>query len=1007
MATAQPTVEKKRKREKEERASGAQKAKRVKSSAKKDADEPKENGAGERASAVANSSLVNGNDASMVDAQPVIVHQAPSLQKSHKKSKKSKRSPVSAWYTSQATGGRFLSADPVFSKDEKYIILAAPRTIHIYSAATSLLVRTLPIDGEGSISAYALSKSNADNVYVATSSGLIFLWDWVRGQQLQQWQTGSQIYGLVTATSESFQGEVVYTQERGSHSTITARLLHQGDKASESILLYKGKNMRPLQSFTVLAGGRVVVATASDTLIVGNVERPAISVLKDMTFTWREIKATESITCFDVQMRHQLPVQPTKAQRKALAQGTKQHVDIAIGCGDGAIYVYNDLLNQLIAAERPTKDSKSSALPTPRILHWHREPVGTLKWSLDGKYILSGGRETVLLLWQLDTGKRQELPHLTSAIENLTISPTGSSYAVQLADNSVIVLSTSELNAKTNIAGIQSRVLIPDETDTADHQAATSAKQKDAPTSVDAFSQVPCVINPLRPIQLLLAVPASQSRIEANQRSLAAPYLQAFDISSAHHVYRQALTRNNATIVNVGPNATKLIEPNVTHLQVSHDGKWLTTVEEWLPPKSDVEHLAADEQMAREEQSLRREIYLKFWAWNEEKEQWMLETRIDAPHVSPDGVLPGRLLDLIAEPNRVGFATVGEDGSVRMWKPKTRLRDGTVVRGSNAEGLVIWSSRFVVELEQGIDALDAEVDARTTSTTLAARLAFSSDGSVLTVAQERSHNGGQGLIHFIDTATGEIRQSRAGLYDGGLISLGFLDRYLIILSNDLTVWDIVDDELSYSISLSLPSITLAQRSAVAHLAVNLTDNTFAISLPDQVDGHGLRSKVFVFDPAQPQPIYSNRLPHIVTALLPAHRAKGYIALDAAAEIRIIGPRAAAAIPLIQPTAAPEQSLATVADEEAAEPAEAAGDDQDAGVEEAVADAAAAGDVPEEMAIDDADDDANPVVRPEQLAEIFDVGPSFALPPVKELFDAVVGLYARKPGHGGGRGFVTS
>ncbi|KAJ9649506.1 NET1-associated nuclear protein 1 [Coniosporium tulheliwenetii] len=953
MATAQPTVEKKRKREKEERASGAQKAKRVKSSAKKDADEPKENGAGERASAVANSSLVNGNDASM------------------------------------ATGGRFLSADPVFSKDEKYIILAAPRTIHIYSAATSLLVRTLPIDGEGSISAYALSKSNADNVYVATSSGLIFLWDWVRGQQLQQWQTGSQIYGLVTATSESFQGEVVYTQERGSHSTITARLLHQGDKASESILLYKGKNMRPLQSFTVLAGGRVVVATASDTLIVGNVERPAISVLKDMTFTWREIKATESITCFDVQMRHQLPVQPTKAQRKALAQGTKQHVDIAIGCGDGAIYVYNDLLNQLIAAERPTKDSKAQPY------RHHAFFIGT------------ENQETVLLLWQLDTGKRQELPHLTSAIENLTISPTGSSYAVQLADNSVIVLSTSELNAKTNIAGIQSRVLIPDETDTADHQAATSAKQKDAPTSVDAFSQVPCVINPLRPIQLLLAVPASQSRIEANQKSLAAPYLQAFDISSAHHVYRQALTRNNATIVNVGPNATKLIEPNVTHLQVSHDGKWLATVEEWLPPKSDVEHLAADEQMAREEQSLRREIYLKFWAWNEEKEQWMLETRIDAPHVSPDGVLPGRLLDLIAEPNRVGFATVGEDGSVRMWKPKTRLRDGTVVRGSNAEGLVIWSSRFVVELEQGIDALDAEVDARTTSTTLAARLAFSSDGSVLTVAQERSHNGGRGLIHFIDTATGEIRQSRAGLYDGGLISLGFLDRYLIILSNDLTVWDIVDDELSYSISLSLPSITLAQRSAVAHLAVNLTDNTFAISLPDQVDGHGLRSKVFVFDPAQPQPIYSNRLPHIVTALLPAHRAKGYIALDAAAEIRIIGPRAAAAIPLIQPTAAPEQSLATVADEEAAEPAEAAGDDQDAGVEEAVADAAAAGDVPEEMAIDDAGDDANPVVRPEQLAEIFDVGPSFALPPVKELFDAVVGLYARKPGHGGGRGFVTS
>lgn len=616
---------------------------------------------------------------------------------------------------------------------------------------------------------------------------------------------------------------------------------------------------------------------------------------------------------------------------------------------------------------------------------------------------MSGGRETVLLLWQLDTGKRQELPHLTSAIDNLTISPTGSSYAVQLADNSVIVLSTSELNAKTNIAGIQSRVQFLDEAGMPHPQATASAKLRDAPTPVDAFSTVPCAINPLRPTQLLLAVPASQSRTDANQKFLAAPYLQAFDVSSAHHVYRQAVTRNNATIVNVSPNATKLVEPNVTHLQVSHDGRWLATVEEWLPPKSDVEHLAADAQMVHEEQSLRREIYLKFWAWNEEKEQWMLETRIDAPHVSPDGVLPGRILDLVAEPSRVGFATVGEDGSVRMWKPKTRLRDGTVVRGSNAEGLVIWSSRFVVELEQGTDALDADVDAPTASTMLAARLAFSSDGSVLAVAQERSHNDSQGLVHLVDTATGEIRQSRAGLYDGGLIALGFLDRCLVVLSDDLTVWDIVDDELSYSVSLSLPSLTAAQKSAVTHLAINPTDITFAVSLPNEAHGHALRSKVLVFDPKDPQPIYSDRLPNVVTALLPAHSAKGYIALDAAAEIRIIGPRAAAAIPLIQPTAAPEQSLASVADEEAVEPEEAAGDDEDVDIEEATNTAA----VPDEMAIDDADDDANPVVRPEQLAEIFDVGPSFALPPVKELFDAVVGLYARKPGQGGGRGVVAS
>jgi NET1-associated nuclear protein 1 (U3 small nucleolar RNA-associated protein 17) len=43
-----------------------------------------------------------------------------------------------------------------------------------------------------------------------------------------------------------------------------------------------------------------------------------------------------------------------------------------------------------------------------------------------------------------------------------------------------------------------------------------------------------------------------------------------------------------------------------------------------------------------------------------------------------------------------------------------------------------------------------------------------------------------------------------------------------------------------------------------------------------------------------------------------------------------------------------------------------------------------------------DDGDKPVVRPQQLAEIFDVAPSFALPTVQELFHAVARLYAQKP-----------
>jgi hypothetical protein len=46
--------------------------------------------------------------------------------------------------------------------------------------------------------------------------------------------------------------------------------------------------------------------------------------------------------------------------------------------------------------------------------------------------------------------------------------------------------------------------------------------------------------------------------------------------------------------------------------------------------------------------------------------------------------------------------------------------------------------------------------------------------------------------------------------------------------------------------------------------------------------------------------------------------------------------------------------------------------------------------------DEGDDEQLPVVRQDQLTKIFDVGPAYALPPVRELFEAVARLFSKKP-----------
>jgi NET1-associated nuclear protein 1 (U3 small nucleolar RNA-associated protein 17) len=48
---------------------------------------------------------------------------------------------------------------------------------------------------------------------------------------------------------------------------------------------------------------------------------------------------------------------------------------------------------------------------------------------------------------------------MSATIQNVVVSPSGTSYGVQLADNSTMVLSVAELKPTANIAGIQSCVL--------------------------------------------------------------------------------------------------------------------------------------------------------------------------------------------------------------------------------------------------------------------------------------------------------------------------------------------------------------------------------------------------------------------------------------------------------------------------------------------------------------------------------------------------------------------
>ena len=341
-----------------------------------------------------------------------------------------------------------------------------------------------------------------------------------------------------------------------------------------------------------------------------------------------------------------------------------------------------------------TLSKQSSGLQMVSVLH---VPIFGLL-TFVGNYVISGGQETTLVLWQLETAKRQHLPHLGAAIESIAVSPFGASYGIRLADNSAMVLSTTELRPTFSIAGIQlpavqqARVplpLVP---------TVTTATLKKGAVQRSRF---PACVSFSDPGRLLLAVPPATTSKQSSITSLNASYLQTFDVGAAHQISRQALTRTKVTTLNMGPESNIIEEPAVSQIQTSSDGQWLASVDVWMPPKRDLETFAFDQDSVLEDLVSHEEVFLKFWSWNADTKVWELISRTDNPHPPRSGHSydQSSVLDLVSDPNSVAFATVGGDGLVKTWKPAIRRRNGLEVKSKDGKGLRSWHCQHATSLE--------------------------------------------------------------------------------------------------------------------------------------------------------------------------------------------------------------------------------------------------------------------------------------------------------------------
>ncbi|AES92286.2 putative transcription factor WD40-like family [Medicago truncatula] len=87
--------------------------------------------------------------------------------------------------------------------------------------------------------------------------------------------------------------------------------------------------------------------------------------------------------------------------------------------------------------------------------HWHSDAVNLLSFSSDGVYLYSGGKEGVLVLWQLDTGKKKFLPRIGSPLRYFVDSLDPSFASISCADNQIHILKISSVEIMRSISGIK------------------------------------------------------------------------------------------------------------------------------------------------------------------------------------------------------------------------------------------------------------------------------------------------------------------------------------------------------------------------------------------------------------------------------------------------------------------------------------------------------------------------------------------------------------------------
>lgn len=607
--------------------------------------------------------------------------QTPNPRKRRKaKGKEVEEVEEEAWSWKSLTDSSTSPAPPVFTKDGRcvadlcvctdrarshscsYFFSTTGPSVKIHSVVTREVVSTLTPPPD-SVSAVAGSSQHSDTVTAAILSphnpfqlitgsldGYIRTWDFLDASLLQTISISQPIFHL--ATHEQFREYVFVAAARPTKQKTNkggqpflpfsrTRLIKHGPTSAgvstgEDNVAVLRVSLKPKAENTGL-----VIQISSEIIGVGKT-RSTTGLAVSPNGAWLVATAGhKAYVCRTADLRAGFTKFVSPERLTCLAFHPSEEY-FATGDAIGCIRLWY-CLNESATVKTPGVE-KTAQTTT---LHWHAHAVSSLAFTANGAYLLSGGEEAVLVIWQLHTGKKEYVPRVGSPIVHITLLHTGGEeeYLLSLADASFAFIRASSLKISRSIARIklgQFSLALSLETHLTSYaDPAISHARPSTSTSVP----------------LAVHFPSSTLILPSSHPSS----LQTFSPSSSKLLSELEVSPSNR----VSRRDDKLLQPaRVERAVLSESGEWMATVD------------------TREgDDAPRPEVYLKIWQWDRKSGFWILNTRIDRPHG------PNRLFNVAFRPavrsqDDLMLASVGQDGNIKTWrirsvKTKSEGTEGT------------------------------------------------------------------------------------------------------------------------------------------------------------------------------------------------------------------------------------------------------------------------------------------------------------------------------------------